>query len=149
MVRPTGAPAPTFAATDQFGRRVTVEYDRPTVLFFYPRDGTPGCTTEATEFDDLRDTFEAAGVAVYGLSTDDEESHRAFAADHDIEVPLLADPEANVAEAFEVPVTDGAARRTTVVVVDGTIRAVYEGVAPGGHARDIVDDLAKTGLVQP
>jgi peroxiredoxin Q/BCP len=149
MTPPTGIPAPTFAATNQFGERVVVEYDRPTVLFFYPRDGTPGCTTEATEFDEQLDTFESAGVAVYGLSTDDEESHREFAADHDLEVPLLADPEGNVAEAFDVPVTDGAAQRTTLVVVDGTVRAVYEGVAPEGHARDVVDDLAETGLVRP
>jgi peroxiredoxin Q/BCP len=76
MVLETGTAVPEVSATTQDGERVTVEFAAPTVLFFYPRDGTPGCTTEARQFDAELDAFREAGAQVYGVSTDDADSHR-------------------------------------------------------------------------
>lgn len=142
-----GTDAPTFAAQNQAGKRVVCQYEQPTVVYFYPRDDTPGCTIEAEEFDDAIDAYREAGVTVYGFSTDDVESHRSFADAHDLDFDLLADPDGNIAEAFDVPVEDGAATRTTFVVVDGMVVATYEGVQPAGHAEDVLKDLLETGIV--
>lgn len=142
-----GADAPTFAGQNQSGEQVVCQYEQPTVIYFYPRDDTPGCTTEAEEFDDALEDYREAGVTVYGVSTDDVASHRAFADAHGLGFDLLADPEGSVAEAFEVPLEDGAAARTTFVVVDGTVVATYEGVRPAGHAEDVLKDLLETGIV--
>ena len=142
-----GDDAPTFAAQNQHDERVVCQYDRPTVLFFYPRDDTPGCTTEATQFEAHREDFETAGIDLYGISTDSVESHREFADAQDLSFDILADPDANVASAFDVALTDGAAHRTTFVVVGGVVRAVYDGVHPDGHAENVLADLVQTGLV--
>lgn len=143
-----GSDAPTFAAQNQAGERVVCHYDQPTVVYFYPRDDTPGCTIEAEAFDDALDSYHDAGVTVYGVSTDDVESHRAFAEEYDLAFDLLADPDGNVAEAFDVPVENGAAARTTFVVVDEQIVATYEGVRPEGHAEDVLEALIETGIVR-
>jgi peroxiredoxin Q/BCP len=142
-----GDDAPTFAADNQHGDRIVCQYERPTVVYFYPRDDTPGCTVEAEAFDAAIEDFRTAGVTVYGVSTDDVASHREFAEKYDIAFDLLADPEGNVAAAFEVPVENGAAARTTFVVVDGQVVATYEGVHPEGHAEDVLADLVETGIV--
>lgn len=141
-----GDDAPTFAAQNQHDERVVCTYDRPTVVYFYPRDDTPGCTAEAEGFAAAFEEFERAGVDVYGVSTDDVESHRAFAADTGAEFDLLADTDGNVAAAFGV-LEDEVARRSTFVVVDGEVLGVYDGVRPDGHARDVLRDLVDTGLV--
>jgi len=141
-----GDDAPTFAAENQTGERIVCQYDRPTVVYFYPRDDTPGCTVEAEGFDAALDAYREAGVTVYGVSTDNVESHREFAAEYGIEFDLLADPDGNVADSFDVPVENGAAARTTFVVVDGQVIATYEGVHPDGHAEDVLQDLIETGI---
>jgi len=144
-----GDDAPTFAAENQTGERIVCQYDRPTVVYFYPRDDTPGCTVEAEGFDDSLAAYHEAGVTVYGVSTDGVESHRDFADEYDIGFDLLADPEGNVAAAFDVPVENGAAARITFVVVDGQVIATYEGVHPDGHAEDVLQDLIETGIARP
>ncbi|QCC52872.1 peroxiredoxin [Halapricum salinum] len=144
-----GDDAPTFAAQNQHDKRVVCQYDRPTVVYFYPRDDTPGCTIEAEGFDDSLSAYREAGVTVYGVSTDDVESHREFADEYDIAFDLLADPDGNIADSFDVPVENGAAARTTFVVVDGQVVATYEGVHPEGHAADVLEDLVETGIVSP
>ena len=149
MVLETGSDAPEITARNQRGRHVTPDFETAAVVYFYPRDDTEGCTVEARQFEDHREIYEDAGVAVYGVSTDDADSHRDFADDHDLGFDLLADPDASVADAFDVPVADGAAARTTFVIVAGRIVGVYEGVHPDGHARDVLRDLAELGLVEP
>ena len=146
MVLDTGEAVPEVTATTQDGERVTVEFVEPTVLFFYPRDGTPGCTIEATEFDAELDAYREAGVAVYGVSTDDADSHRGFADSEDLDVTLLADSEERIAEAFGVPVLNGATKRTTFVCARRQVCGLYEGVHPDGHARDVLADVLDTGL---
>jgi peroxiredoxin Q/BCP len=147
MALDTGEPVPPVTATTQDGDRITVEFAAPTVLYFYPRDGTPGCTTEAAEFDAELDAFQEAGVAVYGVSTDDADSHRTFAAEHDLGFDLLADPDGNVADAFGVDTAGGVADRTTFVCARRQVCGVYEGVRPEGHARAVLRDMVGMGLV--
>lgn len=147
MVLGPGDPAPAVAAADQHGRRVEPAFDAPTVLFFYPRDGTPGCTTEAAQFEAERETYADAGVEVYGVSTDDVDAHAEFADDHDLHLTLLADPDGDVADAFGVPVENDRVERLTVVVVDGVVHRVYRSVRPDGHARSVLLDLLDEGVV--
>lgn len=146
MVLETGAPVPQVSATNQDGERVTVEFTEPTVLYFYPRDGTPGCTTEAKQFDEERESYEEAGVAVYGVSTDDVQSHREFADEHDLGFDLLADPDGKVTEAFDVSMADGTPQRTTYVCARKQVCGIYEGVHPDGHARNVLHDIIDLGL---
>lgn len=144
-----GDPAPDVTAPNQHGRETTPSFDEPTVVYFYPADDTPGCTTEATEFGAELATYHDAGVAVYGVSVDDVDSHAAFAEKHDIEFDLLADPDGDVATAFDVDRrSSGVTERTTFVVVDGEIYDVYTGVDPDGHAREVLGDLLDDGVVE-
>ncbi|MBV0925796.1 peroxiredoxin [Halomicroarcula limicola] len=147
MVLEPGSVVPAVAAENQRGERVRPDFSRPTVVYFYPKDDTPGCTTEARQFEDRHDDYEEVGVAVYGVSTDDVDSHREFAEAHDLGFDLLADPDGTVAEAFDVDLRDGRTPRTTFVVAQEQVVGVYEGVRPDGHATDVLRDLAEAGLV--
>ena len=147
MTLGTGDPAPRVIATNQGGERITVDFAAPTVLYFYPRDGTPGCTTEAEQFDAELESYREAGVRVYGVSTDDADSHREFAADRGLGFDLLADPDGKVADAFGVDTSGGAADRTTFVCAGGQVCGVYEGVRPDGHARQVLREILEMGLV--
>ncbi|WP_435180744.1 peroxiredoxin [Halorussus sp. AFM4] len=149
MTLDTGDDAPTVEAQNQRGETVELDFDEPTVLYFYPRDDTPGCTTEAEQFDRELESYRDAGVSVFGVSTDDVESHEQFAEKYEIRFDLLADPDAEIAEAFGVDVDSarGAASRTTFVLADGEVKAVYEGVDPDGHARDVLGDMLDEDLV--
>jgi len=147
MVLDTGSDAPRITARNQWGDRVEPEFRGAAVVYFYPRDDTAGCTTEARQFDAIYDTCAEAGIDVYGVSTDDVDSHRTFAEDHDLAFDLLADENSEITAAFDVPVEDGRAARTTFVIASGRVIGVYEGVRPDGHARDVLRDLAEIGLV--
>lgn len=148
MVLDPGDPAPDVAAPDQIGEPVELPVDDPTVLFFYPRDGTEGCTTEARQFEAERESYAEAGVAAYGVSTDDVDAHAEFADDEELTVSLLADPDGELAAAFGVPVENGRAARTTFVLADGEVVRVYEDVRPDGHARRVLEDLLADGVVE-
>lgn len=143
-----GDPAPAVEARNQDGDRVAVDLEGPVVLYFYPRDETPGCTVEARQFEHERETYADAGVAIYGLSTDDVNSHADFCEAEGLGFDLLADPEADIAAAYGVPVRADAAARTTFVVVGGRVHAVYRDVDPDGHARRVLADLLEDGLVE-
>lgn len=144
-----GDPAPEVSLPNQHGETVTPDRSTPTVLYFYPEDDTPGCTTEAAQFTREAESYADAGVAVYGISTDDVASHAAFAAAQDVSFDLLADPEGEVVDAYGVERDPaGRPRRTTFVVLDGEVWRVYESVDPDGHARDVLLDLLDAGLVE-
>jgi peroxiredoxin Q/BCP len=143
-----GDPTPGVAAPNQHGERVVPDFDEPTVLYFYPEDGTPGCSTEAAQFVAEREVYEDAGVTVYGVSTDGVDAHAAFADAEDVHYDLLADPDGELAAAFGVPTPEGRAERTTFVLDDGQVVAVYESVDPDGHARDVMMDLLDDGAVE-
>lgn len=144
-----GADAPTVTAPNQHGSEVRPSFDEPTVLYFYPADDTPGCTTEATEFSRELETYHDAGVTVYGVSVDTVDSHASFAEEYGIEFDLLADPDGEVATAFDVERRPGGeTERTTFVLVDGEVYDVYTGVTPDGHARTVLGDLLDDGVVE-
>ncbi|MGQ3413001.1 peroxiredoxin [Natrinema sp. LN54] len=147
MVLAAGDDAPTVTAPNQDGDTVSPDFEEPTVLYFYPRDDTPGCTIEANQFQRERETYLDAGVDVYGVSTDDVDSHRSFCDSEGLEFDLLADPDGEIAEAFGVELRDGATARTTFLLADGEVKAVYEGVDPDGHAREVLLDALDDGLV--
>ena len=146
MVLETGAPVPEVTATTHAGDRVTVEFSEPTVLYFYPH-GTPGCATQARQFDAELDGYRAAGVSVYGVSANDARTHQSFADEHDLGFDLLADPDERVAAAFGVESHDGQFERTTFVCARGQVCGLYEGVRPDGHARRVLEDAVDVGLV--
>ncbi|MEM9190589.1 MAG: peroxiredoxin [Myxococcota bacterium] len=132
--------APDFRALDQAGqpRTLTEFRGKAVVLYFYPRDGTPGCTTEACAFRDSWDRIEALNGQVVGVSTDNVASHRQFAEEHDLDFPLLADPEGEILAAYGVGQMLGMARRITFIIdEDGVVRRVFEDVDPGVHVDEV------------
>jgi peroxiredoxin Q/BCP len=148
MALEPGDSVPDVVAENQHGDVVRPDFATPTVLYFYPKDDTPGCATEAGQFEDEIERYEEYGVSVYGVSTDDVESHRAFAEHEGISFDLLADPDGNVADAFGVELVEGHARRTTFVIAHNQVVGLYEGVRPDGHATDVLRDLGETGLLE-
>ncbi len=139
-------PVDAFAAAerrlfDQNGnqRRLAEYRGRHLVVYFYPKDDTPGCTVEGKEFRDLYDEFAALDCAIVGVSTDSIESHREFAEKHALPFTLLADPDGELARAFGV-LRDGRADRVTFVIgPDGRVRRAFRDVAPRGHAQQVLN----------
>jgi peroxiredoxin Q/BCP len=141
-----GDEAPKFSLQTDEGRQVSLADlgDKPVVLFFYPKDDTPGCTIECKEFRDARGEFESK-AHVFGISADDVASHQAFRDKFGLNFSLLADPGGKVASAFGVW-TDSQwgfmAKRTTFVIEGGKITRVFENVKPQGHAQEVLAALA-------
>jgi peroxiredoxin Q/BCP len=141
-----GQAAPGFTLKTDGGQEVTlsVQGDRPTILFFYPKDDTPGCTIECKEFRDARAEF-LERADVYGISPDDAVSHRAFRDKYGLNFPLLSDPGHEVASQFGVwgPKKTGGEgiRRTTFIIRAGLIARVFTDVKPEGHAKEVLAAL--------
>ena len=141
-----GAPAPSFTLQTDQGQDVSLAalQDKPIVLFFYPKDDTPGCTIECKEFRDARPAFEAK-AHVFGISPDDVVSHQAFRDKYALNFPLLSDPGHRVADQFGVWAlkksgTEGI-HRTTFVIRAGKIARVFVDVKPEGHAAEVLAAL--------
>lgn len=138
-----GDPAPTLQKTAHDGTAIDLANlgGQPAVIYFYPKDGTPGCTKEACAFRDVWTKYEEAGVLLVGVSTDSDASHREFAAEHELPFPLIADEDQTWAKAFGVGTTLGmVARDTFLIGKDGKIAKVYRGVDPGVHAEQVLAD---------
>lgn len=142
-----GAAAPRFTATTHDGRRVSSDGARPRVLvvYFYPRDETPGCTREAHGFRDLRAQLDAAGADVVGVSTDSASSHASFAQGHSLNFGLIADPEGALARAFGLRVMGFAPRTTFIIGRDGRVARVFEQVRVDGHAEAVLAAVRALG----
>jgi peroxiredoxin Q/BCP len=146
-----GDKAPAFTATYQDGRKVKLSdfKGRKVVLYFYPKDDTPGCTTEACGIRDSYAEFERRGVAVLGVSTDSEASHRKFVDKFDLPFTLLADTDKAIVEAYGVwgekklygRAYMGTLRVTYLIDEKGRIEAVWPKVSPKTHAADILARL--------
>lgn len=142
-----GEPAPEFELPDQDGQLHSLEdyRDQWVVLYFYPKDETPGCTTEACEFRDNIFAYRKMGAQILGVSLDDMESHKAFAEKYDLPFPLLADTEGSVAEAYGVKTKmfgmTVAKRQTFIVDPDGILVKHYENVKPDTHSAEVLADL--------
>jgi thioredoxin-dependent peroxiredoxin len=142
-----GSVAPAFDVVAHNGERVTLAAlkGKPVVLYFYPKDDTPGCTKEACEFRDVWSLFQRAGATVLGVSTDDSQSHVKFAEKYHLPFLLLPDPDGSIAKAYGVPLRLGTAKRVTFLIdAQGKVAKVFPDVTPKGHAEQILaalDDL--------
>ena len=142
-----GEAAPAFSLPDQTGavRSLDDYRGRWLVLYFYPKDDTPGCTTEACNFRDDIFKFREAGAEIVGVSLDDVESHEAFAEKYSLPFPILADADHSVATAYGVLTSMGpmkfAKRETFIIAPDGTIARHYAKVKPDEHAAQVLADL--------
>ena len=146
-----GAPAPDFELRTDEGETVKLSALRgkPVVLYFYPRDDTPGCTTEACEFRDAYDRFREQGVEILGVSPDTEASHRKFKSKYALPFPLLADPEHEAAEAYGVwkekknygRTYHGVERSTFIIDAEGKVARAMRGIRPAGHAAQVLETL--------
>jgi thioredoxin-dependent peroxiredoxin len=139
---------PNFALPNQDGRVVSLGdfAGKWLVVYFYPKDDTPGCTIQGKSFTATRDDFEAAGVSVVGVSQDDVSSHKNFRDKFDFKVELLADTEASLMKALGIGQSEWNGmkfweRSTFVVDPTGTVRKVYEKVSPQGHEQVLLDDI--------
>ena len=147
-----GDPAPTFDLPSDDGGRIRLSdlKGRRFVLFFYPKDDTPGCTREACEFRDELGRFEERGVAVLGVSPDPVASHSRFKAKHSLNFPLLADEDHTVADRFGVWTEKqmfgrrywGVERSTFLVDEAGVISRIWRRVRPKGHAGAVAGVLS-------
>jgi peroxiredoxin Q/BCP len=133
-------PAFNLVVHDQYGapRRLLDFVGKPIVLFFYPKDETPGCTVEGKEFRDLHAQFTELGCAVIGISTDSVASHRAFAANHGFPFILLSDEQGELAKDFGVLANGVAERATFVIDSHGRVARAFRGVNPRGHAEQVL-----------
>jgi thioredoxin-dependent peroxiredoxin len=118
---------------------------RKVVLYFYPKDGTPGCTKEACSFRDGYQHLQRWGIVLFGCSIDSADNHRAFARKYSLPFPLLIDPDNKIAKAYGadngIPILGLDRRVTYVIGEDGRILKVYPKVDPAGHATEIISDL--------
>jgi thioredoxin-dependent peroxiredoxin len=146
-----GAKAPLFKGKDQDGKWVSLEdfKGKKVILYFYPKDDTPGCTAEACN---LRDNYEgllSRGFAIIGVSPDDEKSHTKFKAKFDLPFSLLADPETNIIQAYEAwgeknmygRTYMGVLRTTYVIDEEGKIMKIINKVNTGDHTQQILEEL--------
>jgi thioredoxin-dependent peroxiredoxin len=143
MTLAVGTKAPTFTTQDTSGKTVSLENyaGKNVVLYFYPKDDTPGCTKEACSFRDNYSAYQTKDVAVLGVSMDDVASHQKFTEKFNLPFPLLADTNGAIAKAYGVD-GGGYAKRVTFVIDDsGSIAKVYDSVKTDTHASDILADL--------
>jgi peroxiredoxin Q/BCP len=144
-----GAPAPEFALPDAAGktRRLADWRGQWLVLYFYPRDNTPGCTTEAANFRDAQARFTALQASVVGVSLDDAASHREFAAEHHLPFALLSDVDGGVAARYDALLNLGvmkfARRHSFLIDPDGRVARIYRQVEPATHVEEILADLMR------
>jgi peroxiredoxin Q/BCP len=147
-----GKAAPDFELQSDAGETIKLSdlRGKPVVLYFYPKDDTPGCTAQACGIRDAYGEFQQAGAVVLGVSPDSEASHEKFKSKYGLPFTLLADPEHRVADEYEVWVEKkymgktymGVERSTFVIDTDGTVKKVLRNVKPDTHADAVLEALA-------
>ncbi|MEH2435743.1 MAG: peroxiredoxin [Nostoc sp.] len=140
-----GTDAPAFTAKDTKGNTVSLSdlRGKTVVLYFYPKDDTPGCTKQACSFRDAQAQYQGKDIVILGVSADDEVSHQAFTQKYDLNFPLLADTDKSLIKAFDVDGGGYAKRVTYVIDPNGKITHVDTTVNTTTHASDV---LAALGL---
>jgi thioredoxin-dependent peroxiredoxin len=145
MALAVGSDAPTFTLKDTNGNTVSLSdfKGKTVVLYFYPKDDTPGCTKQACSFRDAIDQYKSKDVVILGVSADDEASHQAFTQKYSLNFPLLADTDKSLIKAYDVDGGGYAKRVTYVIDGNGKIIKVDSSVNTSTHASDV---LAALGL---
>ena len=139
-----GQPAPDFSAKAHDGMDIkpSALKGKHVVLYFYPKDETPGCTKEACAFRDAWKDLEATGVVLVGISTDSDESHKKFAEHHKLPFHLVSDADGAIAKAYGVPNNAGFLGRHTIVIgPDGKVKKIYRSVDVSKHAAEVLADV--------
>ncbi len=147
----SGIPAPDFSLPDESGKLRSLSEFRghPVILYFYPKDDTPGCTTEACNFRDDYSQYEHTGIVILGVSPDSSKSHAKFKAKYGLPFPLLADVGHRVCDLYQVwgrkkmmgHEFDGVFRTTFLIDEVGNIIQVFKDVKPAGHSIELLDAL--------
>ncbi len=150
---PEGIEAPDFSLPDASGKMVKLSdfAGKTVVLYFYPKDDTPGCTTEACGFRDTSAEYGKLGAVVMGISPDDSESHAKFAKKHKLPFTLLADAGAKVCRDYGVWGERtfmgrkflGVSRTTFIIAPDGEVEKIFKNVKPEGHEKEVLEWLSK------
>jgi peroxiredoxin Q/BCP len=144
-----GTQVPQLTRMDHRGQVVNLRAGVPTLLYFYPKDGSPGCTKEACAIRDAWDEYRLVQLRVIGVSTDSEERHRAFADEHGLPFSLISDPTHAWSDAFGVGTFDGLDQRVSFLIdAHDQIVKVYEDVDPAVHATEVLQDAKALGLVR-
>ncbi|GAB4538410.1 MAG: thioredoxin-dependent thiol peroxidase [Anaerolineales bacterium] len=153
MPIPSGIPAPNFELLDDSGapRKLSDFRGQYVILYFYPKDDTPGCTKEACNFRDDYSAYEKTGVAILGVSPDSAQSHAKFKQKFSLPFPLLADEDHKVCDLYGAwgpkkflgKYYEGALRTTFLIDPDGQIAKVFENVRPSEHSAEILKELQK------
>jgi peroxiredoxin Q/BCP len=148
-----GSMAPDFQLKDGEGNlhKLSDYLGQTVIVYFYPKDDTPGCTKEACSFRDSYQDFKTAGVEVIGISPDSESSHLKFIDKYKLPFTLLSDPDHAVCEAFGVwglkkfmgREYEGVFRTTFVIGPDGTVKHVFEKVKPSEHSQEVLAEVIK------
>ncbi|OUL36997.1 peroxiredoxin [Nostoc sp. T09] len=140
-----GTDAPKFIAKDTNGNTVSLSdfAGKTVVLYFYPKDDTPGCTKQACSFRDAQSDYQGKDVVVLGVSADDEASHQAFTAKYHLNFPLLADTDKSLIKAYDVDGGGYAKRVTYVIDPNGKIIHVDSTVNTATHASDVLTALGR------
>lgn len=151
MPIPSGIPAPEFEMLDDTNdlRKLSEFRGKNVVLYFYPKDDTPGCTKEACNFRDDYSAYEKAGVVILGVSPDDVASHVKFKKKFQLQFPLLADDGHKVCDAYGVwgpkkfmgKAYEGVLRTTFLIDGEGMIKKVYENVRPAEHSAELLKEF--------
>ncbi|MGA7120109.1 MAG: peroxiredoxin [Polyangiaceae bacterium] len=138
-----GKPAPDFSATAQDGSTVHLGAlkGKSVVLYFYPKDETPGCTKEACSFRDAWASIAKTGAVLIGVSADTTDSHKSFAAHYNLPFLLVTDADGSVGRSYGVPFRGHHARQTFVIGPDGNVRKAYREVDVAVHAQQVLGDL--------
>ena len=142
--------APQFSLTDQDGKTISLSdfAGKWVVLYFYPKDDTPGCTIEACSLRDARDDLADLGAEIVGISKDDAPSHEKFKAKHSLNFTLLSDTEGKVIESYgswgsKMFGKVGILRKTFLIDPNGMVQKVYGRVTPEGHGEQIIEELKR------
>jgi peroxiredoxin Q/BCP len=138
-----GTNAPEFSVKDTNGNTVSLSdfKGKTVVLYFYPKDDTPGCTKQACSFRDAQPNYQSKNIVVLGVSADDEASHQAFTQKYNLTFPLLADTEKDLIKAYDVDGGGYAKRVTYVIDPNGVITHVDAAISTPTHASDVLSAL--------
>jgi len=144
MTLAAGTPAPDFTAKDTNGNTVSLSdfKGKIVVVYFYPKDDTPGCTKEAEGFRDAYAEYQGKDMVVLGVSMDDEASHQKFSEKYGLPFQLVADPDGTITQAYDVQGEGYSKRVTYIIDAEGKVSKVFEKVNTDSHAKDILAEIS-------